>query len=50
MLKLALVNLMSNAVKFTRTRPQARIEIGRADRKDDETVVFIAGAAADQIR
>jgi PAS domain S-box-containing protein len=41
MLKLALVNLMSNAVKFTRTRPQARIEIGRADGKDDETVVFI---------
>jgi PAS domain S-box-containing protein len=40
MLRLALVNLISNAVKFTRTRPQARIEIGRAD-GDGETVVFV---------
>jgi PAS domain S-box-containing protein len=41
MLKLALVNLMSNAVKFTRTRPDAEVEIGRADGGDDETVVFV---------
>jgi PAS domain S-box-containing protein len=41
MLKLALVNLISNAVKFTRTRPRAEIEIGHADGKDEETVVFI---------
>jgi|RhiMetdeSRZDD1v2_1073273.scaffolds.fasta_scaffold42193_6 PAS domain S-box-containing protein len=41
MLKLALVNLISNAVKFTRTRPKAEIEIGHADGKDEETVVFI---------
>ena len=41
MLRLALVNLISNAVKFTRTRPQAEIEIGCADGKEDEIVVFI---------
>jgi light-regulated signal transduction histidine kinase (bacteriophytochrome) len=41
MLRLALFNLISNAVKFTRTRPQAEIEIGCTDGKDDEVVVFI---------
>jgi PAS domain S-box-containing protein len=41
MLKLALVNLISNAVKFTRTRPQAEIEIGCLERNEDEVVVFI---------
>jgi PAS domain S-box-containing protein len=41
MLRLALVNLISNAVKFTRTRPQAEIEIGCADAKQDEVVVFV---------
>ena len=41
LLRLALVNLISNAVKFTRTRPQAEIEIGSADGKKDEIVVFI---------
>src|SRR5262249_47686472 len=41
MLRLALVNLISNAVKFTSTRPQAEIEIGCTDGKDDEVVVFI---------
>ena len=41
MLRLALVNLISNAIKFTRTRPQAEIEIGCADGKEDEIVVFI---------
>jgi PAS domain S-box-containing protein len=41
MLRVALVNLVSNAVKFTRTRPQAEIEIGCADGKDDEVVVFV---------
>jgi PAS domain S-box-containing protein len=41
MLRLALVNLISNAVKFTRTRPQAEIDIGCTGRKDDRVVVFI---------
>jgi PAS domain S-box-containing protein len=41
MLKLALVNLVSNAVKFTRTRPQAEIEIGCTEKKKDGVVVFV---------
>ena len=41
MLKLALVNLISNAVKFTRTRPTPEIEIGSADKRTDGVVVFI---------
>jgi light-regulated signal transduction histidine kinase (bacteriophytochrome) len=41
MLRVLLVNLVSNAVKFTRTRPQAEIEIGCADAKTEEVVVFI---------
>jgi len=40
MLKLALVNLVSNAVKFTRTRPRAVIEIGCNGGADD-VVVFV---------
>ena len=41
MLRLALVNLVSNAVKFTRKRQQPEIEIGCADGKEDEIVFFI---------
>jgi light-regulated signal transduction histidine kinase (bacteriophytochrome) len=41
MLRVALVNLISNAVKFTRTRRQAAIEIGSTAGKGDETIVFI---------
>jgi light-regulated signal transduction histidine kinase (bacteriophytochrome) len=41
MLRLVLVNLISNAIKFTRTRPQAEIEIGCADGIKDEVVVFV---------
>jgi PAS domain S-box-containing protein len=41
MLRLALVNLISNAVKFTRTRPQSEIEIDCMDGKQDQVVVFI---------
>ncbi len=41
MLRLALVNLISNALKFTRLHPQAGIEIGCLPRRGTETVVFI---------
>ena len=41
MLRLVLVNLISNAVKFTRTRPQAEIEIGSTNHKQDQIVLFI---------
>lgn len=41
MLRLALVNLISNAVKFSRTRPQAKIEIGCTEHKHDHVVLFV---------
>jgi PAS domain S-box-containing protein len=41
MLRLALVNLISNAVKFTRTHPQAEIEIGYMEKKEEGVVVFV---------
>ena len=41
MLRLALVNLISNAVKFTRTQPQAEIEIGCTEHKKDHVVLFV---------
>jgi light-regulated signal transduction histidine kinase (bacteriophytochrome) len=41
MFRIALVNLMANAVKFTRRRPQANIEIGSTDGKPGEVVIFV---------
>jgi PAS domain S-box-containing protein len=41
MLRLALLNLMSNAVKFTRTRSPAEIEIGSTSGINGDVVVFI---------
>jgi light-regulated signal transduction histidine kinase (bacteriophytochrome) len=41
MLKLVLVNLISNAVKFTRTRPQPEIEIGCTEKRKDGVVLFV---------
>lgn len=41
MLRLAFVNLISNAAKFTRTRPKAEIEIGCRDQKTDQVVIYV---------
>lgn len=41
MLRVALINLISNALKFTRTRSEAEIEIGCKERQDDRVVLFI---------
>jgi light-regulated signal transduction histidine kinase (bacteriophytochrome) len=41
LLRMVLVNLMANAVKFTRTRAVAKIEIGCAPNGNAETVIFI---------
>jgi len=41
LLRLVLINLISNAVKFTSTRAEAKIEIGCAPGGDGETVIFI---------
>jgi PAS domain S-box-containing protein len=41
LLRLVFSNLVSNAVKFTRTRPQAEIEIGSLNHTQNEAVVFV---------
>jgi len=41
MLRLVFANLVSNALKFTRTRRQADIEIGSINHTPDELVVFV---------
>src|ERR1700730_12805947 len=42
MLRVVLVNLISNAIKFTRTRPQAEIEIGCSEGNGNDLVVFVS--------
>ncbi len=41
MLRLVLVNLISNAIKFTRTRERAEIEIGCLDENNNDLIVFV---------
>jgi PAS domain S-box-containing protein len=41
MLRLVLINLISNSIKFTRTRAQAEIEIGYDNGNEDDLVVFV---------
>ncbi|MBI4523297.1 MAG: hypothetical protein HY695_05725 [Deltaproteobacteria bacterium] len=41
MLRLVLLNYLSNALKFTRTRSEARIEIGAMNGEKHEAIVFV---------
>jgi PAS domain S-box-containing protein len=41
MLRLVFTNLVSNALKFTRTRDQTKIEIGSLNHEPDEVVIFV---------
>ena len=41
MLRIVIVNLVTNAIKFTRQRELAQIEIGCTDGNEHEVVVFI---------
>jgi light-regulated signal transduction histidine kinase (bacteriophytochrome) len=41
MLRLVFTNLISNALKFTRTKEQAQVEIGSLSHTPDEVVVFV---------
>jgi light-regulated signal transduction histidine kinase (bacteriophytochrome) len=41
MLRVVLVNLLSNALKYTRTRERPEIEIGAADAQPGEVAVFV---------
>ena len=41
MLRLVLVNLISNAVKFTRTRLEAEIEIGCEEQQEEQVVIYV---------
>jgi light-regulated signal transduction histidine kinase (bacteriophytochrome) len=41
MLRMVLINLIANALKFTRSRQQARIEIGSLPDENSETVIFV---------
>ncbi|MEY2502405.1 MAG: hypothetical protein QOI07_2739 [Verrucomicrobiota bacterium] len=50
LLRMVLVNLISNAIKFTSHSPETKIEIGAIPSGDNETVIFVRdnGAGFDQ--
>jgi light-regulated signal transduction histidine kinase (bacteriophytochrome) len=50
LLRMVLVNLISNAIKFTSHSPGTKIEIGAIPNGDNETVIFVRdnGAGFDQ--
>ena len=50
LLRLVLVNLISNAVKFTGARAETKIEIGCAASGDGGTVIFIRDNGAGDAR
>jgi light-regulated signal transduction histidine kinase (bacteriophytochrome) len=41
MLRLVMVNLLTNALKFTRSRARARIEIGAVCDQPEETIFYV---------
>jgi PAS domain S-box-containing protein len=41
MLRQVFANLLANAIKYTRGRPEARIEIGSAETSQHETTIFV---------
>jgi signal transduction histidine kinase len=41
MLRMVFVNLLSNAAKFTRTQPQAKIEIGCSRQENNQIKIFV---------
>jgi PAS domain S-box-containing protein len=41
MLKLVLINLISNALKFTRTRSDPEVQIGSIEKEKDRVVIFV---------
>jgi len=41
MLRQVMVNLISNAIKFTRPRPLAKIEVGALEDRPGETLIFV---------